>query len=157
MTTSPPVRRRWRRLVLVAAAVLLGLVGGVAAWLLFGPRAAAPEDRRVDPADVAAALDRLAEDPGSLVAAQSGPEAAAAARSAVPEGTEVTADPASWLPDGAGGGLMEVRLDPPDGEPATYVAVMVREATGWKVLATLPLEETAGSPAAGSPAAEPTS
>lgn len=152
MTTSDPVRRRRRVLVLVAAAVALGVLGGVAAWLLFAPRAAAPEDRRADPAEVAAALDRLAEDPASLVAAQAGPEAAAAARSAVPEGTEVTADPASWQPDGAGGGLMQVRLDPPDGEPATYLAVMVLEDTGWKVLVTMPLEE-----AAGSPAAEPTS
>ena len=138
-----------KRLVLAGAGLALLAFIGVMAWLLLRPDGASDDDGADHAAEVAAALDRLAADPEALVAAQAGPEAAAAARTAVPEGTEVTPDPTTWQPDGAGGGLMEVRLDPPDGDAVTYLAVVVEEDDGWKVLATMPVEEP--------PAAEPTS
>ena len=142
MTTSAPVRRRRTRLLIGAAAVLVVAVSAAVTWWLLRPEPAVGENRADDAADAAAALRDLATDPESLVAAQAGPEAAAAARSAVPEGTEVTPDPGTWQPDGVGGGVMEVRLDPPDEEPVTYLAVMVEEEAGWKVLVTMPAEPT---------------
>ena len=154
MTTSAAARRRRRVLLIGGSAVLVVAVSAVVAWLLLRPEPAAGGNRADDAAGAAAALRDLAVDPESLVAAQAGPEAAAAARSGVPEGTEVTPDPGTWQPDGVGGGVMEVRLDPPDEDPVTYLAVMVREEAGWKVLATLPVES---APAAGTSPAEPTS
>jgi hypothetical protein len=114
---------------------------GVGAWVLLRPSHAGKQDEAADAVQVAAALDRLATEPASLVAAaQAGPEAAVAARSAVPGGTVVTSDLAIWQPDDLGGGLMEVRLEPPGAEPVTYLTIAVREESGWKVLDTVPVE-----------------
>ena len=85
------------------------------------------------------ALARLAVDPASLVASGAGPEALAGARAAVPAGSKVEVAQSSWAPDGVGGGTVMVRVTPPQGAPVRYAAVMVREAGGWKVLATLPV------------------
>ena len=88
------------------------------------------------------ALARLAVDPASLVASGAGPEALAGARIAVPAGSKVEVAESSWAPDGVGGMTVMVSVTPPEGVPVTYAAVMVREAGGWKVLATLPVAST---------------
>ena len=58
---------------------------------------------------------------------------------AVPEGTTVEADPATWQPSTAGGGVIEARLEYPDGTAETVGVVMVQEDGSWKVLQTIPL------------------
>ena len=110
-------------------------------------------------AAVAQALSHLADNPDTLVAADVRSAIGAKARSAVPTGSTVSANPASWEPDGLGGGTMTVTVTSP-GQPAvTYTAVMVKEQSGWKVLGTVPLTPTnAGSSPAGAgqaPAANP--
>jgi hypothetical protein len=74
---------------------------------------------------------------------------AAEARKAFPTGTSVNVDESSWAPDGTGtGGTMLITLAAPGRQPVSYVAIMVKEQQGWKVLATVPLKETtaAGKP-----------
>ncbi len=66
-------------------------------------------------------------------------------RQALPEGSTVEADPKTWLPDGTGsGGLITVSVTT-DGDAKDYLALMVKESDGWKVLMTLPAEEGAAS------------
>jgi hypothetical protein len=98
--------------------------------------------------EVVVALAKLASDPATLVATGTGPQALAGARAAVPVGSRVVASEGSFAPDGAGGGTVMVTVTPPQGGPVSYAAVMVHEAGGWKVLATLPLARSA--PVAGS-------
>ncbi|MGW3098296.1 hypothetical protein ACWDCC_33195 [Streptomyces sp. NPDC001102] len=88
---------------------------------------------------VVAALRKLATDPSSLVASSAKKEVADGAARAVPKGAKVTPRPASWEPDGAGGGVMTVTVAPPGGTAVDYAAVMVNEGGSWKVLATMPL------------------
>lgn len=59
---------------------------------------------------------------------------------AIPPGTEVEADPRSWQPSEAGGGVITVTLTFPDGSHGAVAAVMVEQEDGWKVLQTIPLE-----------------
>src|SRR4051794_22481163 len=89
MTTAAPGRRSRRQLSLVTAVFVL-LAAGVIAWVLLRPGNAGNQDKAADDAQVAAVLDQLATEPASLVAPQAGPDAAAAAWLAVPEGTTVT-------------------------------------------------------------------
>jgi len=96
---------------------------------------------------VAVALGRLGTDPGSLVAASSRGQVGGGARDAVPSGTVVTVDEGSWAPDGVGGGTIKVSLTVPGGSSTIYLAVMVREPDGWKVLATVPTVDKAPVPA----------
>lgn len=143
---------RVRRALPVAAAGLLVLVLVIGGALLLreGTGPDAPAAAPVPAAspevadDVAAALEHLADDPGSLVAAGARERVGSGAVRAVPPGTQVAADPSSWRPDGFGGGVMEVTLSPPDGAPTSYLAVVVQEDGAWKVLATVPEAEEAG-------------
>jgi hypothetical protein len=66
------------------------------------------------------------------------------AATAVPAGARVAPDETTWSPDGTGGGLMAVSVQPPGGQLADYVAIMVREGPAWKVLATLPVTPNSG-------------
>ncbi|GAA0610646.1 hypothetical protein GCM10009547_10860 [Sporichthya brevicatena] len=102
-------------------------------------------------AAVAEALGKLADDPANLVASDVRSAIGGRAREAVPAGSTVSANPATWQPDGLGGGTMTVTVTSP-GQPAvTYTAVMVKEQSGWKVVGTVPM-----NPAnAGSTPAEP--
>ncbi|MFD0523869.1 hypothetical protein [Paractinoplanes durhamensis] len=88
---------------------------------------------------VAAALQRLSTDPGSLVSSAAAARVGADAGKAVPVGAVVSPDPGSWAPDGIGGGTMLVTITPPAGARTTYAAVMVSEEGQWKVLTTFPL------------------
>jgi hypothetical protein len=126
----------------VTAAVLIG--GGVTMAVTGGGDSGTSDDASGKPglADaqaVADALKHLADDPDSLVAADVRSAVGTKARRALPEGSTVSANPASWQPDGLGGGTMTVTVTPP-GQPATtYTAIMVKEQSGWKVLGTMPM------------------
>lgn len=111
-----------------------------------GPTASAgsPDQAR----QVAAALSRLATDPSSLVAAGARDGVEGRAAQGVPKGSKVTPEPASWAPDGAGGGVMTVTVAPPGGPAVGYAAVMVNEGGSWKVLATMRLPAAAATPTA---------
>lgn len=110
-------------------------------------------------AAVADALGNLADNPDSLVASDVRSAIGAKARQALPAGSTVSANPASWQPDGLGGGTMTVTVTAPGQPAATYSAVMVKEASGWKVLGTVPMapSNAGASPAEGgqAPAANP--
>ncbi|MBA3742566.1 MAG: hypothetical protein H0X00_06480, partial [Sporichthya sp.] len=90
-------------------------------------------------ATVAEALGKLADSPDTLVASDVRSAVGARAREGVPAGSTVSANAASWQPDGLGGGTMTVTVTSPGQPAATYSAVMVKEQTGWKVVGTVPL------------------
>jgi hypothetical protein len=93
-----------------------------------------------DAEQVATQVRVLETDPAALVAAASG-VTADQARQAFPPGTEVEATPTTWSPDGTGvGGTIQIAVQPPSSTSVTYVAVMVKEAGAWKVLATIPVD-----------------
>jgi len=52
--------------------------------------------------------------------------------------------------DGVGGGTIEVTLTTQDSN-ATFLAVMVREADEWKVVATMPMIDETTAPSAPGP------
>jgi hypothetical protein len=99
---------------------------------------------------VAAALRKLSSDPQLLVASGAQSQVHGRARRAVPPGSMVVPDARSWAPDGLGGGTMLVTITAPGRAPNSYYAVMVREASQWKVLATIrlpaPVPAPSGSP-----------
>lgn len=140
-----------RRLIVLLLDVLL--VAGVAGYILWqesgakrGPTATAEAKqqsttragKRAQAREVRTALRRLESDPASLVASASKETVGDRARQAVPAGSKVTPRSRTWSPDGLGGGTMTVRVAPPGKPAVSYTAVMVREAGGWKVLATIP-------------------
>jgi len=87
-------------------------------------------------------LADLASDPGSLIATSSG-VTAEQARQAFPIGTQVIPDSKSWAPDGSGsGGTMRLTVATPGQAVVEYLAVVVRETGGWKVLGTIQVEDT---------------
>lgn len=68
------------------------------------------------------------------------------ARSMFPPGTEVVAAEETWSPDGTGmGGVMRVSVTAPGKLTVEYLAVMVKEVDGWKVLATLPVDDASST------------
>lgn len=140
---EPTRGRRLRRAWLLAggAALLVAVAGVIALVVVLGradPSPSTLDRRQRDAHDVALAISRLVSDPGSLRAAD-----AVGATPSLPAGSKVTADSASWHPDGAGGGTISVIVTDPAGSAHDYVAVVVREGAAWKVLATL---EGGGTP-----------
>ena len=135
--------RRMSAVVLSACIVILA--AGSIAFLLWrsdkGTNDAAPLRRPAAAAgpEVAEALRRLAGDPQSLVAAPAKQMVDGRARTAVPFGTVVEPHARSWQPDSSGGGSMLVTLHQPGGPALDYLAVVVHEPSGWKVLGTLPV------------------
>ncbi len=86
---------------------------------------------------VATAVSKVAADPAGALASDARdlvPEPG----KALPPGTKLTPEVASWAPDGTGsGGTMAVDVTYPGRSPVTYLAVMVKEGDSWKVLATV--------------------
>ena len=143
----------------VALLAIAIVAGGVTALILILANgtetgtgsSASPVPARTDEAhEVAVALGKLSTDPDSLVASSSSGLVGGSARDAVPTGTEVTVDENSWAPDGVGGGTIEVSLLTQDSK-ATYLAVLVREADEWKVVATIPMTDEATASSAPGP------
>lgn len=146
----------------VGAALVVVLGGGATAWMQWGGSSedAAPQVRTeqpgVDDADAAAeALGKLTSDPGSLVAADVRSALGDQAGNAVPDGSTVTPNAASWSPDGIGGGTMTVTVGAPDQPPATYSAIMVKEPDGWKVVGTIPMNPANAGTTATTPGRAP--
>ncbi|HLS65109.1 MAG TPA: hypothetical protein VK060_17125 [Ruania sp.] len=130
----------------VAVGVLLLVLGIVGAlWWLLGGRDAAdpapgPDAAETDDADgAAAALAALTTEPETLLPASLQGEVDLAA--AIPDGTEVAADPGSWTESSVGGGVIQVTLTYPDGSTDVLAAVMAQEDDHWVVLQTLPWQE----------------
>ncbi|MEI2778542.1 MAG: hypothetical protein V9G19_21755 [Tetrasphaera sp.] len=99
--------------------------------------AAAKEKERTDASDVATALKVLERDPAAVLATDARKQVPDV-RKAIPDGTTVKPLDATWAPDGTGvGGTMAVDVTYPGKSPRSYLAVMVHEKAGWKVLATL--------------------
>ncbi|MGQ0466874.1 MAG: hypothetical protein ACT4QG_16315 [Sporichthyaceae bacterium] len=148
---SRRVRRRY--VVVGAAAIVVLAAGGVGAVLLTGEDEAPPEaapavapPSKDDARDVAAALANLPKRPQDLVASDIRSAVSAKAREAVPKNATVTADPATWHADGLGGGTITVTVRIPGRPVAIYTAMMIKESSGWKVVATIPM----AAPAKGS-------
>jgi hypothetical protein len=95
--------------------------------------------KRKQAREVRRALLQLERNPDALVADASRGKVGQRARQAVPRGSKVTPVRRTWSPDGTGGGTMTVKIRPPGKPQVAYAAVMVREADGWKVLATIPV------------------
>lgn len=147
--TPPQGNRRTARIALIAVGVaaLLGLGVGGAKLLsdrsdrAHGPGTSASTSttpgRPTDAQDIATALERLERDPAGVVATQA-KEFVPDPGKAFPKGTTVAPKSGTWAPDGTGsGGTMTVAVTYPGKPAATYLAIMVREPSGWKVLATM--------------------
>lgn len=125
-----------------AAAVVVGLaliflrLPGEEALSASGP-GTERSDQEADA--VVEALMRLESSPDELVAQSAREHVGQEARVGVPAGSAVDVDPDSWRPDGLGGGTIVVTVTPPGQGPQPYVAVMVQEPDGWKVIGSLPL------------------
>ncbi len=141
------MNRRNVLLVLVAITLVCASVVGTMVVALGGvgkdkdKERAGPAQR--DAQEVAVALGKLPTDPDSLVATMARAHVAGDARTAVPPGSTVKADPSSWTPDGVGGGTILVVLAAPGRTPVEYAATMIHEGTGWKVMGTIPITLTA--------------
>lgn len=146
------MNRRTVLLAVVVASVVVAsvvvVVAGVALWFGLRHAASSPsEDPGAGEAPaVVSALAHLESDPTSLVPAQLADELGGNIESAVPRGSTVVADASTWAPDGSGGGTIVVTLTPPGGEPVTFLAIMNQESDGWKVLATIAMDEGGATP-----------
>ena len=126
--------------VIAASAVLACIgVGTFAALRSDKPHASLPAASTGDAQGAAAALSKLVASPSTLVASSSRLRVDGHARQGVPLGSKVTTNVASWMPDGLGGGVMQVTITAPGQASVTYAAIMVHEPDGWKVLETIPI------------------
>lgn len=125
-----------------AMGVILLCVAAIV-WAVLNPQGrGAPRSEAQVAADVTQALEALESDPASLLPVELQEEFGPDINAALPEGTTVSADPDSWEPSDAGGGVIVVELTYPDGTTESVFAVMVQEGNAWKVLQTLPIEGT---------------
>ena len=131
-----------RRVTVAAAALLVVLIGtAVVMWLTRGNESGhalpeSPPTSQADAREVYNALERLADDPDSLMSEALRDELGGRGRDAVPPGSEVAVDKSSWSPDGMGGGTAVATITPPGSQPMDYLVVMVEEADGWKIVGT---------------------
>lgn len=139
--------RKWVGAIVVVVILAISLIG-VLVWHSRGAHSdsggraagrANPTVSRSEAHAVAAALIALPNNPQRLVAADAEATVAGQARRAIPAGTTVAPDEKSWRPDGVGGGTMLLGVQLRGQLAVTYLAVMVREAGNWKILATMPV------------------
>lgn len=64
-------------------------------------------------------------------------------RRAIPADATVRAFPDSWQPDGFGGGVITAKMTVPGSKPTVYAVIVLHERDGWKVAATLPVQDGA--------------
>lgn len=124
--------------VVIIVVVLVVVLGGGSGGSGGKQAPGSPQAENAAPS-VAAALNALAANPQALMASSVSGLAGTRARVAVPAGTRVSPHPKSWQPNGNNNGTMLVDLTLPNGPTVTYLAVMVKEASGWKVLGTVPV------------------
>jgi hypothetical protein len=151
------MRARTQQWVAVAAvAVVLGS-GGLAGC---GDKHVKPVARPAPPtiADahaVALALAKLPEKPEDYVATDVRSAVAPRVAAALPAGSTITANEASWHPDGLDGGTITVTVTAPGAPTTTYTAIMIKEPSGWKVVATIPMTPSTAGNATAAPGAAP--
>lgn len=128
-------------MLVVAVACVTGWWWGHRESTAAPPTAPTPVTTSADAEAAAGALEQLESNPAVLLPAELEGELGDTVTQAVPAGTQVVADPSTWVPSTVGGGVIEALLDYPDGTSQRIAVVMVLEPDGWKVLQTIPLEE----------------
>lgn len=125
---------------LAAVVILVGVLLMIILQSTSSPPNTTPDVGSSEAADVARALEKLESDPGSLLPPELESEFADDLSLAVPPGTTIDADEATWVPSEAGGGTIETDIAVP-GEPLRRVLAIVAEYDdGWKILQTIELE-----------------
>jgi hypothetical protein len=139
--------------VAVVAVVVLG--GGAAFgwhhWHDSDDKQSAPTDTQPSPADahqVALALAKMPSRPQDLIATDVRSAVGTQAKQALPPGATITANEATWHPDGLGGGTITATVTAPGAPTTVYTVMMIKEPTGWKVVGTMPMAPTAPKQAA---------
>lgn len=133
--------------VTVAVVVLGSGIAGCGSSSHPAPTAKAAPPTIADAHAVAQALAALPDKPADYVAADVRSAVAPQVAGALPPGATLSADEATWHPDGLDGGTITVTMTATGAPPATFTAVMVKEPSGWKVVATIPMSP-GGPPAA---------
>lgn len=133
------------------ATVVVVLGGGGAAgwshWHTSGQHVGRPAARPAPPTiadahEVAVALSKLPDKPEDYVATDVRSVVQPLVAGALPPGATISADEASWHPDGLDGGTITITMTAPAVAPATYTAIMIKESSGWKVIGTIPMTPT---------------
>jgi hypothetical protein len=144
MTELPQPRRRRRGklivAVCVAALVQIALFVAVITVILHARQGDAPEpveDWATQADDVVAAVESISDDPAAIVAGQAQADLEADPASVIDPATAFDAVRETWVPDGIGGGVIQVTVTQGDGTATDYLAVMVKEGDEWKVLSTI--------------------
>lgn len=88
---------------------------------------------------VALALAKLPEKPEDYVATDVRSAVVPQVAGALPPGAALTADESTWHPDGLDGGTITVTVTAPGTPAATFSVIMIKEASGWKVVGTIPM------------------
>lgn len=144
MTVPPPPRpsRRWKlaAAIGVAALVQIGLFVVVFSVILHSRGSDEPEpaeDWATQADGVVAAIEAIADDPSALVAEDVRSDLQVEPASVIDPASMFAARRESWVPDGIGGGVIEVTMSDGVGTATDYLAVMVKEGDQWKVLSTI--------------------
>lgn len=88
-----------------------------------------------DAVAVASALVAFTANPLSGIA--TGADESFDSSTALPPGSTLVPEPDSWAPDGFDGGTMNVELLIDGNVDSRYIAIMVQEDSGWKLLGTI--------------------
>jgi hypothetical protein len=89
-------------------------------------------------------LARVVSDPVGVASADMKPMIDP--RQVAPAGSTMTPRPETWRPDGLGGGTMTGLMTSPGMEDETFLVLMVKENSEWKVSATWPVDDGKASP-----------
>jgi len=145
-----------KRLLVPSVAAIVLLVLLIALWLVIPlgggqvneqsdptPRVSPTSfnEQEADAQAVSQMLSGLTDKPSEGISALTRPSFDA--ESALPKGSKISPEAASWAPDGIGGGTINVVMTVPGQADSRYVAVMVKEDGQWKLLGTM--EQTEGS------------
>jgi hypothetical protein len=142
--------------VVVAVAVLSSVAGCGSGSAHPTPSAKALPPTAADAHAVAQALAALPDKPADYVATDVRSAVTPQLATALPTGATLSADEATWHPDGLDGGTITVTMTAPGTPPAVFSAVMIKEPSGWKVVGTMPMNPGAPPAATGTaPVAPP--
>jgi hypothetical protein len=103
----------------------------------------APKVTIADAHAVAQALDKMPSKPQSLIATDVYSAVAPQIKNALPAGATINANEATWHPDGLGGGTITATVTAPGAPTTVYTVMMLKEASGWKVVGTVPMDPVA--------------
>ena len=137
--------KRLKARIVIRVAIVLALVAGAGITYLVAPQmfgsghanSASTSGASDEGAQVATALKQLETDPKALIPAALAKDISGQMATAIPAGTKIKGMQKTWQPDGTGaGGTMTVNLTSKTGQVDEFLAVMVLEKDGWKVLST---------------------